>query len=78
MLVTKTDLTYTVTLQTFFTLPSDNRQEAVVSHLLRQPSAETERVGRVEIEMTSRPWARTTALASRTEAAASRRQAGGA
>ena len=34
VLVTKTDLTYTVTLQTFFTLPSDNRQEAVVSQPL--------------------------------------------
>ena len=79
VLVTKTDLTYTVTLQTSCTLPSDNRQDAVVSQpLLRQPSAETERVGRVEIEMASRPWGRTTALASRIEAAASRWRAGGA
>ena len=73
VLVTKTDLTYTVTLQTSCTLPSDNRQDAVVSQpLLRQPSAETERVGRVEIEMASQPWGRTTALASRIEATASR------
>ena len=72
MLVTKTDLTYTVTLQTSCTLPSDNRQDAVVSPsvsqpLLRQPSAETERVGRVEIEMASRPWARTKAPPARIE-----------
>ena len=59
VLVTKTDLTYTVTLQTSCTLPSDNRQDAVVSQpLLRQPAAETERVGRVEIETACRPWAR--------------------
>ena len=75
MLVTKTDLTYTVTLQTSCTLPSDNRQDAVVSQpLLRQPSAETERVGRVEIEMASRPWARTTALERQILAEAPRRR----
>ena len=63
VLVIHTDLTYTVTLQTSCTLPSDNRQDAVVSQpLLRQPSAETERIGRVEIEMASRPPARLTAL----------------
>ena len=63
VLVTKTDLTYTVTLQTSCTLPSDNRQDAVVSQpLLRQPSAETERVGRVEVDLESRPPARLTAL----------------
>ena len=75
VLVTKTDLTYTVTLQTSCTLPSDNRQDAVVSQpLLRQPSAETERVGRVEIEMASRPWARTTALERQILAEAPRRR----
>ena len=68
VLVTKTDLTYTVTLKTFCTLPSDNRQDAVDSQpLLRQPAAETERVGRVEIEMASRPWARTKAPPARIE-----------
>ena len=68
VLVTKTDPTYTVTLKTFCTLPSDNRQDAVDSQpLLRQPAAETERVGRVEIEMASRPWARTKAPPARIE-----------
>ena len=68
VLVTKTDLTYTVTLQTSCTLPSDNRQDAVVSQpLLRQPAAETERVGRVEIEMACRSWARTKAPPARIE-----------
>ena len=63
VLIIKTDLTYTVTLQTLCTLPSDNRQDAVVSQpLLRQPSAETERVGRVEIDLESHPPARLTAL----------------
>ena len=76
VLVTKTDLTYTVTLQTSRTLPSDNRQDAVVSQpLLRQPSAETERIGRVEIEMASRSWARTTALERQILAEAPRRRA---
>ena len=75
VLVTKTDLTYTVTLQTSCTLPSDNRQDAVVSQpLLRQPSAETERVGRVEIEMASRPPARLTALERQILAEASKRE----
>ena len=67
VLIIKTDLTYTVTLQTLCTLPSDNRQDAVVSQpllVLRQPSAEreTERVGRVEIDLESHPPARLTAL----------------
>ena len=57
------------------TLFHDNRQDAVVSQpLLRQPSAETERIGRVEIEMASRPWARTTALERQILAEAPRRR----
>ncbi|EOD35317.1 hypothetical protein EMIHUDRAFT_201332 [Emiliania huxleyi CCMP1516] len=45
VLVIKTDLTYTVTLQTFCTLLSGNRRDAAVSQpLLRQPPAEAERV----------------------------------
>ena len=45
VLVIKTDLTYTVTLQTFCTLLSGYRRDAVVSQpLLRQPPAEAERV----------------------------------
>ena len=79
MLVTKTDLTvtYTVTLQTFYALPSDNRQDAVDSQpLLRQPAAETERVGRVEIEMACRSWARTKAPPARIESSGIRGASG--
>ena len=56
VLVIKTDLTYTVTLQTFCTLLSGNRRDAAVSQpLLRQPPAEAERVAWVEIGVASRP-----------------------
>ena len=56
VIVIKTDLTYTVTLQTFCTLLSGNRRDAAVSQpLLRQPPAEAERVGRrVSIELAIR------------------------
>ena len=56
VLVTKTDLTYTVTLQTFCTLLSGNRRDAVVSQpLLRQPPAEAERVA-YRSSSRSGPW----------------------
>ena len=56
VLVIKTDLTYTVTLQTFCTLLSGNRRDAAVSQpLLRQPPAEAERVA-YRSSSRSGPW----------------------
>ena len=50
VLVINTDLTYTVRLQTFCTLLSGNRRDAVVSQpLLRQPPAEAERAVSIEL-----------------------------
>ena len=56
VLVINTDLTYTDTLQTFCTLLSGNRRDAVVSQpLLRQPPAEAERVA-YRSSSRSGPW----------------------
>ncbi|EOD14685.1 hypothetical protein EMIHUDRAFT_197187 [Emiliania huxleyi CCMP1516] len=56
VLVINTDLTYTDTLQTFCTLLSGDRRDAVVSQpLLRQPPAEAERVA-YRSSSRSGPW----------------------
>ena len=54
-----------------YSLPPDNRQNAVVSQpLLRQPTAEVERAACAEIDMARRPSSRTMPLARRREPAA--------